>query len=89
MIHAESVTCSVQNSGVGIGSAWSVYADTLSNRLTGQVSHYEADALPRAALIARLGVYGFEQGLAVPVEQAMPVYLRDKVAKTEAERLGR
>ena len=42
--------------------------------------------LPRAALIARLGGQGFTQGLAVPVELAMPVYLRDKVAKTEAER---
>jgi tRNA threonylcarbamoyladenosine biosynthesis protein TsaB len=86
VISAKSVTCSVQGSGVGIGSAWGVYADTLSNRLTWQVSHYEADALPRATLIARLGVHRFEQGLAVPVEQAMPVYLRDKVAKTEAER---
>ena len=29
---------------------------------------------------------GFEQGMAVAVEQAMPVYLRDKVAKKESER---
>jgi tRNA threonylcarbamoyladenosine biosynthesis protein TsaB len=89
VIPAESVTCSVLDSGVGIGSAWGVYADTLTTYLKGQVSHYEAHVLPRAALIARLGVHGFKQGLAVPVEQAMPVYLRDKVAKTEAERLGR
>ncbi|MDD1609039.1 MAG: tRNA (adenosine(37)-N6)-threonylcarbamoyltransferase complex dimerization subunit type 1 TsaB, partial [Methylococcaceae bacterium] len=71
---------------VGIGSGWGVYADELMARLAGRVSHYETDNLPRAALIARLGVRGFEQGLAVPVELAMPVYLRDKVAKTEAER---
>jgi tRNA threonylcarbamoyladenosine biosynthesis protein TsaB len=42
--------------------------------------------LPRAGAIARLGAHGFEQGLAVDVEQAMPVYLRDKVAKKESER---
>jgi tRNA threonylcarbamoyladenosine biosynthesis protein TsaB len=86
VIAADSVNCSVTDSGVGIGSAWGVYADKLMNRLAGQVSHYESDNLPRAALIARLGVQGFAQGLAVPVELGMPVYLRDKVAKTEAER---
>lgn len=82
----EAVSCSINQVGVGIGSAWGVYADTLSNCLAGQVTYYEADALPRAALIARLGVQGFKQGLAVAVEYAKPVYLRDKVAKTEAER---
>lgn len=86
VIAADLVNCSVTDSGTGIGSAWGVYADTLISRLDGRVSHYESDNLPRAALIARLGVQGFAQGLAVPVELAMPVYLRDKVAKTEAER---
>ncbi|MFA6164495.1 MAG: tRNA (adenosine(37)-N6)-threonylcarbamoyltransferase complex dimerization subunit type 1 TsaB [Methylobacter sp.] len=72
--------------GVGIGSGWGVYTQELMTRLAGCVSHYEADRLPRAGAIARLGARGFEQGLAVPVEQAMPVYLRDKVAKKESER---
>lgn len=88
VIAADLVDCPVASSGVGIGSAWGVYADKLMNRLTGQVSHYESDVLPRAALIARLGAHDFAQGLAVPVERAMPVYLRDKVAKTEAERVA-
>ncbi|MCX7066904.1 MAG: tRNA (adenosine(37)-N6)-threonylcarbamoyltransferase complex dimerization subunit type 1 TsaB [Methylococcales bacterium] len=86
VIPAELVDCPIADSGVGIGSAWGIYADKLISRLAGRVSHYESDNLPRAALIARLGVQGFTQGLAVPVELAMPVYLRDKVAKTEAER---
>ncbi|MFM8341779.1 MAG: tRNA (adenosine(37)-N6)-threonylcarbamoyltransferase complex dimerization subunit type 1 TsaB, partial [Methylomonas sp.] len=30
--------------------------------------------------------YGFANGLAVAVEQAMPIYLRDKVAKKQRER---
>ncbi|MDD5410759.1 MAG: tRNA (adenosine(37)-N6)-threonylcarbamoyltransferase complex dimerization subunit type 1 TsaB [Methylobacter sp.] len=72
--------------GVGIGSGWGVYHQELMTRLAGHVSYYEADRLPRAGAIARLGARGFEQGLAVPVEQAMPVYLRDKVAKKESER---
>ncbi len=72
--------------GVGVGSGWGVYNQELTARLAGRVSHYKADMLPRAGAIARLGARGFEQGLAVVVEQAMPVYLRDKVAKKESER---
>jgi len=72
--------------GVGVGSGWGVYNQELMTRLAGRVSYCEIDNLPRARAIARLGVRGFEQGLAVAVEQAMPVYLRDKVAKKESER---
>ena len=72
--------------GVGIGSGWGVYTQELTSRLTGFVNYYKADRLPRAGAIARLGARGFEQGLAVAVEQAMPVYLRNKVAKKESER---
>ncbi len=72
--------------GVGVGSGWGVYAEVLQARLAGLVTQYEVDYLPRASAIVRLGVRDFKAGLAVPVEQAMPVYLRDKVAQTEAER---
>lgn len=74
--------------GVGIGSAWAVYATELQHRLGEAVISYEAQHLPSARRVAQLGVQGFIQGQAVPAEQAMPVYLRDKVAKTEAERKG-
>ena len=37
--------------------------------------------LPRAADIARLGKLAFSRGESVSVEQALPVYLRDQVAK--------
>ncbi|WP_432740473.1 tRNA (adenosine(37)-N6)-threonylcarbamoyltransferase complex dimerization subunit type 1 TsaB [Methylobacter sp. G7] len=72
--------------GVGIGSGWGVYHQELMVRLAGFVNDYKADRLPRAGAIARLGARGFELGMAVAVEQAMPVYLRDKVAKKESER---
>jgi tRNA threonylcarbamoyladenosine biosynthesis protein TsaB len=72
--------------GVGVGSGWGVYSQELMNRLAGRVSCCEIGKLPRAGAIARLGARGFERGLAVAVEQAMPVYLRDKVAKKESER---
>ncbi|WP_394752506.1 tRNA (adenosine(37)-N6)-threonylcarbamoyltransferase complex dimerization subunit type 1 TsaB [Crenothrix sp.] len=72
--------------GVGVGSAWAVYQDELKICLGDKVNYYETQHLPSAGNVAQLGVYGFEQGLAVSAESAIPVYLRDKVAKTELER---
>lgn len=72
--------------GVGVGSGWGVYALELSLRMGSRVLSYEVEHYPRASAIVRLGLRDFNKGLAVPVELAMPVYLRDKVAQTEAER---
>jgi tRNA threonylcarbamoyladenosine biosynthesis protein TsaB len=43
-------------------------------------------ALPTAAALLRLAPMLLAQGQAVPAEQAMPLYIRDKVAQTTAER---
>ncbi|PPD02595.1 MAG: tRNA (adenosine(37)-N6)-threonylcarbamoyltransferase complex dimerization subunit type 1 TsaB [Methylobacter sp.] len=72
--------------GAGVGSAWRVYQDTLNRRLGDRVEHIEAEVWPRAGAIAVLAAESVRLGLAVPVEHAQPVYLRDKVAQTEAER---
>ncbi len=72
--------------GVGLGTGWSTYHDQLSEILDRRVNHVEADSLPSAAEIVQLGADGLNKNLGVPVEQAMPVYLRDKVAKKESER---
>lgn len=72
--------------GCGIGSAWKTYREVLSVRLKGCLVDIESDRLPKASAIALLGARGFVLNQAVPVEQAMPVYLRDKVAKKESER---
>lgn len=72
--------------GVGIGTGWKAYAQELSIRLSRHIIRHESDNLPRARAVARLAAEGFKLGLAIPVELAMPVYLRDKVAKKECER---
>ncbi|MBS3953966.1 MAG: tRNA (adenosine(37)-N6)-threonylcarbamoyltransferase complex dimerization subunit type 1 TsaB [Methylomicrobium sp.] len=72
--------------GVGVGSAWRVYSEVLLAKLPQSVISFDADRLPRASAVASLGVQGMLAGKAVPVEEAMPVYLRDKVAKKESER---
>lgn len=76
----------LQLSGYGIGSGWQSYENELTTRLAMQMTGFDADYLPHSAEIALLGAVGVQRGQTVPVEQAMPVYLRNKVAKTTAER---
>jgi tRNA threonylcarbamoyladenosine biosynthesis protein TsaB len=73
--------------GFGIGSGWEIHEAELTTQLADYFTDYDANYLPKASVIARLGVYGFNNNQAVSVEQAMPVYLRNKVAKKESERL--
>lgn len=72
--------------GYGVGSGWAVYQDILSTRLAGLVQGQVSEIWPEAACVAQLAAFGFANGQAVSVEQAMPVYLRDKVAKKQNER---
>ncbi|CAI8774778.1 tRNA (adenosine(37)-N6)-threonylcarbamoyltransferase complex dimerization subunit type 1 TsaB [Methylocaldum szegediense] len=70
-----------QAGGVGIGSGWKTYGSVLEERLGGCVKRLMPDRFPRAAMVARLGADAFGKGLFVQPEQALPVYLRDNVAK--------
>lgn len=72
--------------GVGIGSGFTVYQSQLNQALGNLLQRYENDRLPRAACIAQLGALALLNNQGLPVEQAQPVYLRDKVAKKESER---
>ncbi|HEY6940405.1 tRNA (adenosine(37)-N6)-threonylcarbamoyltransferase complex dimerization subunit type 1 TsaB [Dokdonella sp.] len=66
-----------------VGSGWSTYRDVLRERLGGEPAWAEGDRFPQAVDVARLAWSRF--GDAVAPEQALPVYLRDKVALTLAE----
>ncbi len=72
--------------GFGIGSAWKIHETAMKNQLSNSLVDYDANYLPRASTIAKLGARAFTLGKTVPVEQAMPVYLRNKVAEKESER---
>ncbi len=72
--------------GIGVGSGWDVYGDVLTTQLKKQLLAVEDDIWPHAATIVELAAVGYKQGQAVAPEFAMPVYLRDKVAKKESER---
>ena len=65
------------------GNAFAAYGDRLPPVNPGGL---RCDALPTAAALLRLAPALWAQGHAVPAEQAMPLYIRDKVANTTAER---
>ncbi len=66
------------------GSGWKTYADELTPVLGDQLLAHYADYLPHSKTIARLAADGFSRGEAVSAELALPVYLRDDVAKKAA-----
>ena len=75
-----------EQTGFGVGSGWGVYETVLSDKLKPYLQGIEAEVWPSAACIAQLAALMVANGATVPVEQAMPVYLRDKVAKKQSER---
>lgn len=69
-----------------IGSGWAAYASILQSRLPLAPQWIAADAFPQARDVARLAAPLLNAGQGVSAELALPVYLRDKVAQTVAER---
>jgi len=65
---------------IGIGGGWAAYGETLMQQLGEQLGRLLPDLEPRAADVARIGLYDFQQGRQLPAEQAVPVYLRNNVA---------
>lgn len=64
---------------LGAGSGWTVHGETLGRHLG--IQDWWGDCYPRAGAIARLGALAYEKGELVSPEQALPVYLRDSVAR--------
>lgn len=83
---AERVSFPDHAEGVGIGSGWKTYGSVLQERLGSDVKRILPDRFPRAAMVARLGADAFGRGFFVEPEQALPVYLRDNVAKKPGSR---
>lgn len=82
------VSCPVENgaidgrktSWIGVGDGWSAYGEILKQRLAGvAIDLIFADEYPHAHDIALLAKAAWQQGLARPATEALPVYLRDKV----------
>ena len=72
-----------QDGFIAAGNAWPVYA----GRWPAALSAPQVLALPTAAALLRLAPAAWAAGQAVPPEEALPLYIRDKVAQTTDERL--
>ena len=76
----ESVTLPQDHDWVGIGSGWAVYGDSLAKQANDRVVRVMHDLEPRARDVAVLALADFQVGRAVTPVDAIPVYLRNKVA---------
>ena len=70
----------------GVGDGFSSYPDLLQHA---SGIHFLENCWPTAAAVATLGARALAAGGGLPAHQAQPVYVRDKVALTTAERLSR
>ena len=66
---------------LGMGTGWA-----FRDKTAAEVTDCHVDAFPRAGDIAVLAAADWKAGKVLPAEQAMPVYLRDKVALKKSER---
>jgi tRNA threonylcarbamoyladenosine biosynthesis protein TsaB len=73
----------------GAGSGFAAHGDALARRYAGQLQGVDSAAIPRAAAIAVLGAARFALGQGVDVAEALPLYLRDRVALKTSERVQR
>ena len=69
---------------VGAGTGWESYQEQLQTRLGTCVKQFDGQCFPHARDIISLALPQLESGHTVPAEQAIPVYLRDKVAVKKA-----
>lgn len=72
---------------VACGNGFSAYP-VLADRLSSCVSVWRPEISPSAEAVVRLAVPRFERGERMDPADAVPFYVRDKVAKTVAERLA-
>lgn len=69
----------------GAGSGWQAHADVLLARHGAHLAGRDEARLPHAADVARLGAVLLQGGGGVAAEQALPVYLRDRVVQSPRE----
>jgi tRNA threonylcarbamoyladenosine biosynthesis protein TsaB len=70
----------------GVGSGFATHGAALQARYAGQLLGQDGVAVPQAAAIAALGAAQFKLGRGVDAAEALPLYLRDKVALKTSER---
>ena len=73
----------------GVGDGFASHGEVLARHLGSSVDIRNTGCYPTAAAVARLALPAVVRGEAVDASLATPLYVRDKVALTTAERLSR
>jgi len=79
----------VEGSWVGCGSGFEAHGDALRARYGVQLQAVRPDVIPHAREVAAIAVRMLAAGRGVDAAAAAPVYIRDKVALSVAERMAR
>lgn len=66
---------------VAAGTGWKAYRERLLPAVNCQLQSILDDCLPSAAVLVKLAAIEFDAGNTVPAEEAIPVYLRNNVAR--------
>ncbi len=71
---------------VGVGSGWKAYSIALSDVYGSKLKEILPDAMPTAEAMLQLALPKFERGETQTASEAMPIYVRNRVALTAAQR---
>jgi tRNA threonylcarbamoyladenosine biosynthesis protein TsaB len=71
----------------GCGDGFAAHRERLASRLGDRVSRIRSDVGPSAGAVLKLAIPRFAAGEAKDAASAVPVYLRDKVARKTGERM--
>jgi tRNA threonylcarbamoyladenosine biosynthesis protein TsaB len=86
-LYKPDAVLAIQGQGwLGAGSGWQTYHQQLSQQYQSQLSKTLPDLLPRANAMLRIALPIFSSGQAKPAHDAMPIYIRNRVALKTAER---
>ncbi len=66
---------------MGAGAGWVTYSSILTDNFAGQLEKVDATCLPQATSIIKLAQQKIKYGEILPAELALPVYIRNNVAK--------
>jgi len=70
---------------VGVGTGWQTYEQELRAEFDSQLVDVKPRMYPQASHILALAQVAAAKGMLLSAEQALPVYLRDNVAKKKGE----
>lgn len=86
-VYKPSDVPAVSGSGwVGVGTAWKVYDEVLSQQYQHNIERTHPEMTPMADSIAALAMPLFEAGFVSQASEAKPIYIRNRVALTSKER---